>query len=82
MKKKEFNISINELKDEISENLNEINDKIEKNKKENELRLNLDKINNIRVNYENNLIEEKNKRQEFKYIIIDMMNDTIINLNK
>ena len=82
MKKKEFNISINELKDEISENLNEINDKIEKNKKENELRLNLDKIKNIRVNYENNLIEEKNKRQEFIYIIIDMMNDTIINLNK
>ena len=84
LEKNEYNRTINELKDEISEHLTEINNNDNNNKKEDELLINnqYDKMKNLIINTENFCADERRKRDDFKMSINAMMNETIMNLNQ
>jgi hypothetical protein len=84
LEKNEYNRTINELKDEISEHLTEINNNDNNNKNEDELLINnqYDKMKNLIINTENFCADERRKRDDFKMSINAMMNETIMNLNQ
>ena len=84
LKKNDFNRTINELKNEISENLTQINNNNDKNKKDDELVINnqYDKMKNLIINTESICSDERKKRDDFKMSINAMMNETINNLNQ
>lgn len=84
LKKNDFNRTINELKNEISENLTQINNNNDKNKKDDELVINnqYDKMKNLIINTESICSDERKKRDDFKMSINAMMNETISNLNQ
>ena len=82
LKKDDFNRTIIELKNEISENLTQINNNDVKNKKDDEKLINnqYDKMKNLIINTENFCSDERKKRDDFNMSINAMMNETIKNL--